>query len=144
MIDRLTLGLGKAAAITMLAYFCLKFIAVAHENTWPLLATSYGRLFLLEVGGFVLVPGFIFVQATRRRSAALARLAAAITVPGVILNRLTVSFFALNYDLPNREFFHPREIVIAITIITIELLLYRWVVNRLPVHRGLPADSYGH
>jgi Ni/Fe-hydrogenase subunit HybB-like protein len=143
-LDGLTLGLGKAAAITMFAYFCLKFIAIAHEDAWPLLATPYGHMFLLEVVGFVLVPGFIFVQATRRQSAGLARLAAALTVPGVILNRLTVSMLALNTDLPHRQFVHPREAIIAVAVVTIEIMLYRAVVNRLPVHCGLPADVYEH
>jgi Ni/Fe-hydrogenase subunit HybB-like protein len=140
-LDALTVGLGKAAAVVMFAYFCLRYVAVAHEDNWRLIAGPYGELFLLETLGFVLVPGFMFVQAARRRSAKLARLAAAITVPGVILNRLSVSMFALNYELPHREFAHPRELLIVLSIVTVELLLYRWVVNRMPVHCGLPEHG---
>jgi Ni/Fe-hydrogenase subunit HybB-like protein len=144
VIDRLTVGLGKAAALTLFTYFCLRLITVAHEDNWRLLTTSYGQLFLLEMFGFVLMPCFLFLSGVRRQSATLVRFAAAITVPGVIFNRLLVSMFALNWDLPHRSFAHPRELVIMAAVITIELLGYRWIVNRMPVHQGSPLFPAGH
>jgi len=144
VIDNLTLGLGKAAAFTMLTYFCLKFVAVAHGDSWKYLGTSYGSLFLLEVFGFVLFPCFLFLSGVRKQNPALVRLAALITVPGVVLNRLAISLFALNWKLSEREFFNPKEYMVAVTVITIEILAYRWVVNRMPVHRGGPATMAGH
>jgi len=54
------------------------------------------------------------------------------------MNRLTISMFALNWELPHREFLSSKEFLVILTIITIEILIYRWVVNRLPVHRAHP------
>jgi Ni/Fe-hydrogenase subunit HybB-like protein len=135
VIDRLTLGLGKAAAVTMFAYFCLKYLSVAHDDNWRHLAGPYGPIFLLETFGFVLLPCVLYLAGVRRRNASVVRWAALITVPGVILNRLNVTYLALNWNLPHRELFHGREMLIVATVVTIELLAYRWIVNRLPVHR---------
>ena len=65
-------------------------------------------------------------------------------VVGVIMNRLIVAIFGLGWGLPHREFAHPRELLILVSMITIEILLYRWVVNRLPVHRDLPTGPDAH
>jgi len=138
-IDRLQLGLGKAAAFVMFTYFFVKVVGVAHSDNWNLLFTRpYGYIFLLEVLGFVLFPCFMFVSAVRRGDVKLVRFAAFVAVAGVMLNRLMISIFALNYKIPHREFFAGKELWIVLTVVTIEILVYRWVVNRLPVHRTHP------
>jgi Ni/Fe-hydrogenase subunit HybB-like protein len=136
--DRLTIGLGRAAALVLLTYFCLKWVGVAHGNHWDLLNTSWGHWFLVEVFGFVLVPCFLFAYGVRSGSARLIRFTAFFTILGVAVNRLTVSIIALNWKLPHREFFRWRELILVITIITVEILVYRWIVNRMPVHRDHP------
>jgi Ni/Fe-hydrogenase subunit HybB-like protein len=136
--DRLTIGLGRAAALVLLTYFCLKWVAVAHGNHWDLLNTSWGHWFLVEVFGFVLLPCFLFVYGVRRRNAPLIRFTAFFTILGVAVNRLTVSIIALNWKLPHREFFRWRELILVMTIITVEILVYRWIVNRMPVHTDHP------
>ena len=45
---------------------------------------------------------------------------------------------ALNWQLPHREFFEWREFLIVIAVITIEVLVYRWILNRMPVLRQHP------
>ncbi len=136
IIDRLQLGLGKAAAFVMFSYFFIKVIGVAHGNLWDLLFTKpYGYIFLIELLGFVLFPCFLYVTAIRKGDVKLVRFTAFVAVAGVILNRLMVSLFANNYKLPHREFFSAKELIVVITIVTIEILVYRWAVNRLPVHR---------
>jgi len=139
IIDGLTLGLGKAASFVMITYFFLKIIGIAHDDHWDLLLTRpYGYQFLIEIFGFVLLPCFMYVFGVRTGDAKLVRIAAFTSVAGVILNRLTISMFGLNWELPHREFFAPKEIIVVLTIITIEVLIYRWVVNRLPVHQTHP------
>jgi len=59
-------------------------------------------------------------------------------VLGVIANRLTVSMFAFNWQLPHREFFYWKEIIVVASIVTIEIVVYRWIVNRMPVHMEHP------
>jgi Ni/Fe-hydrogenase subunit HybB-like protein len=143
-LDGLTLGLGKGAAMVMITYFALKFVALAHGDHWDLLGTGYGIWFLVEIIGFVLLPCFMFVLGVRRASARIVRFAAVYAILGVIANRLTVSMFAFNWQLPHREFFYWKEVLIIAAIITIEVLVYRAIVNRLPVHMEHPHYKGSH
>jgi Ni/Fe-hydrogenase subunit HybB-like protein len=136
--DRLTIGLGRAASLVLLTYFCLKWVGIAHGHHWDLLNTSWGHWFLVEVFGFVLLPCFLFVYGVRNRSVGLIRFTAFLTILGLIVNRFTVSMIALNWQLPHREFVHWKELILVITLITVEILMYRWIVNRMPVHRDHP------
>ena len=136
--DRLTIGLGRAASLVLLTYFCMKWVGVAHGHHWDLLNTSWGLWFLVEVFVFVLLPCFLFASGVRNRNASLIRFTAFFTILGVAVNRLTISMIALNWKLPHREFFHWKELILVITIITVEILTYRWIVNRMPVHREHP------
>ena len=136
--DRLTIGLGRAASLVLLTYFCLKWVGVAHGHHWDLLNTSWGHWFLVEVFGFVLLPCFLFVYGVRNRSVGLIRFTAFLTILGLIVNRFTVSMIALNWQLPHREFVHWKELILVVTLITVEILMYRWIVNRMPVHRDHP------
>lgn len=142
--DRLTIGLGKAASLVLFTYFCLKWIGVAHGNQWDLLSTPWGHWFLTEIFVFVLLPCFLFLFGVRNRSVGLVQFTAFFTILGLIINRFNVSLIALNWKLPHREFFHWKELIIVISIITIEILAYRWIVNRMPVHREHPVYREVH
>ncbi len=74
----------------------------------------------------------------------LIQFAALITIIGIIINRLNVSLIALNWQLPHRELFNWREFLIVIAVITIEILVYRWIVNRMPVLREHPEYKGEH
>jgi len=142
-IDRLILGLSKAAAVMLFTYFGLKWIGVAHGQHWNLLTTPYGYWFLVEVFGFVLLPCLLFVGAVRTSDATLARWASVLTVLGIVVNRLNVSVLTFQWDLENRYFPHWMEFVVTITIVTVGLISFRWIVNRMPVlveHPDFVAD----
>ncbi len=144
-IGQLTLGLGKAASFALFTYFCLKVLGVAHSHSWHLLATPWGAWFLLEMFGFVLLPCFFFLTGVRNQNVSLVRFTAFLTVIGIACNRLTVSLLASSWRFPQVEIFHGKEFIIVLTVITIEILVYRWVVNRLPVHREdpkFPGDGH--
>lgn len=143
-IDRLVLGLGKAAAVVLFSYFCLKWIGVAHGQHWGLLLTPYGYWFLLEVLGFVLLPCLLFGYAVRKQSAALVRFASVLSVLGIVLNRLNVSVITFQWDMPDRYFPRWTEFAVTITIIMLGLLTFRWMVNRMPVLRDHPAYATEH
>ena len=134
----LTLGLGKAASFVLFTYFGLKIVGLAHGHHWDLLGTPYGHWFLVELLGFVLVPSFLFAWGVRSRSVGLVRFTAFFTILGVAVNRLNVSMIALNWRLPHRVFFYWKEFIVVIAMITIEILVYGWIVNRLPVYREHP------
>jgi Ni/Fe-hydrogenase subunit HybB-like protein len=143
-IDRLVLGLGKAASVVLFSYFCLKWIAVAHGQHWGLLLTPYGYWFLLEVFGFVLLPCFLYALGVRRQSARLVRFTSILTVLGIILNRLNVSIITYQWNLEERYFPHWMEFVVTISIITVGLLTFRWIVNRMPVLYDHPDYAGTH
>ncbi len=143
-IDRLVLGLGKAACVVLFTYFCLKWIGVAHGQHWDLLLTPYGYWFLVEVLGFVLAPCLLFGMAVRRQSANLVRFASVLTVLGIILNRLNVSLITFQWNLPDRYFPRWTEFMVSVTVITIGLLTFRWIVNRMPVLREHPRFGAAH
>jgi len=143
-LDKITLGLGKAASFVLLTYFGLKMIALAHGHHWNLLGTSWGAWFLVEILVFVLLPSFLFLFATQRRKVGLVQFTAILTIIGVIINRLNVSLIALNWELADRELFYWKEFLIVIGVITIEILVYRWIVNRMPVLREHPDYKGEH
>ena len=143
-LDRLTLGLGKGAALTMFTYFGLKWVALAHGNHWDLLGTNYGIWFLVVMFGFVLAPCFLFVFGVRNGKVNVVRVAAVVAILGVIANRFTVSMIAFNWKLPDRPLPGWMGVSIVATIVTVEILLYRWVVNRLPVHKEHPRYGRAH
>jgi Ni/Fe-hydrogenase subunit HybB-like protein len=137
-LDNITLGLGKAAAFALITYFGLKIVTLAHGNHWDLLNTPLGYWFLVELLGFVLLPCLLFIVATKRKSVGLVRFTAILTILGIIVNRFNVSMVALNWQLPGREFFNWSEILIVVSVITLEIVVYRWIVNRMPVLRQHP------
>jgi Ni/Fe-hydrogenase subunit HybB-like protein len=143
-LDGLALGLGKGAALTMVTYFALKWVALAHGNHWDLLGSGYGVWFLVEMFGLVLTPCFLFVIGVRQARVTVVRVAAVLAILGIVANRLTVTMLAFNWQLPHRELPSWREAWVVLTIVTIEILVYRWIVNRLPVHKEHPAYPGGH
>jgi len=132
-LNELTLGMGKAVAFVLFTYFGLKIIGIAHGNHWDLLGTSWGYWFLTELLAFVLLPCLLFVIAVQKKNVALVRFGALLTIIGVIINRLNVSLITFDWNLPHRELFNWKEFMIVVTIVTIEILVYRWIIKRMPV-----------
>ncbi len=137
-VDRITVGLGKAASLVLASYFALKVIALAYGDHWDLLNTPYGYWYGVEMIGFVLTPCILFAIGGKAKNVGLVRFTALLTVMGVIINRLNVSLIAFNWDLPGRELVTPNEVIIAVSVLTIDVLVYRWIVNRMPVLREHP------
>jgi Ni/Fe-hydrogenase subunit HybB-like protein len=144
--EGLTLGFGKAAALVLAGYFAIKVFGIALGDNWALLFTPYGLWFLLELIGFVLAPCFLFAIGVRERRTKVIRVAAIVTVLGIVLNRLNVSVIAYNWQLPFSQRYVPSwmEISISAFIITIGLLVYRFIVTRMPVLYEHPDYKKAH
>jgi Ni/Fe-hydrogenase subunit HybB-like protein len=129
------LGFSKAASFIMMGYFAIKIIGIAVDNNWPYLATGWGLWFLLELAGFVLVPAFMFAIAAREKRVRLARIAALISILGVVLNRLNISIIAFNWNLPGAELYIPSlmEIGTSVFIVTLGIVAYRFISVRMPI-----------
>lgn len=146
-LDRLTVGLGKGACIGIFVYFVLKLVGIAHDDNWHLLSTPYGKWFLLELVGFVLIPALVLTYGVKRNSAGIVRFGAFYSIVGVVLNRINVSIVAFNWNLPDHlhHIIPPwQEVMIVMTIATIHILIFRWIVSRMPVTREEPGYREGH
>ena len=136
-IDDITLGLGKAASLVFFTYFGFRLVSVTHEGAWKYLNTPFGYWFLLEILLFAALP-FLFYSGVQNKNVRLVQYAAVLTMVAVIMNRFNISLIAFNWQLPHRELFYWKEMVVVIAVVTIEILVYRWVVNRMPVLRQHP------
>ncbi len=146
-LPRLTLGLGKGAAIAIYVYFAIKVIALAHDNNWHLLNTGYGYWYLVEIFLLVLAPALIYSLGVRKASVGTVRFAAFLSVFGVIMNRINISIISFNWNLPNhlQNIIPPwKEVAVVMAIATLHILIFRWILNRMPVLREEPDYEESH
>ncbi|MBN1655626.1 MAG: polysulfide reductase NrfD [Deltaproteobacteria bacterium] len=145
-LDELTVGLGKAGAITMLAYFAVKVTDVALMDTWHYIFTPMGLWYLLEMVGFVLLPCLLYALGYRERRPRLIRLTAVLAVLGVILNRLNVSVIAFNWQLPyeQRYFPHWMEYVTVLFLITLGIVVFKFVSDWFAIVHDHPDYQSHH
>ena len=59
--------------------------------------------------------------------------AAVLTLIGIVLNRLNISVIAFKWYLPVRYVPTWQEIVVTLAVLSAEIWVFRWVVNRMPV-----------
>jgi len=137
--NNMVLSLSKICAYTLFAYLFMQIIVLVHGQHLNLLTTPMGYWYLLEIIGFVVLPIFLFVFAYRNSNILLTRIAAIVTILGIILNRLNVSIIAFRWDAATHYVPSWMEIVISLAIIFIQIWIFRWVINRMPVIRKSPS-----
>ena len=137
-------GLAKICAGTMFAYFFLKLLVFIHGQSWDLLNTPMGYWFLLEMLGFVLLPMGLFFYSYRTNNISLVKIAAIITILGVILNRLNVTVIGFKWDMAIRYIPSWMELVVTLAVIFTEIWIFRWVINRMPVLSDSPSWAKNH
>ena len=137
-------GLSKICAGTMFAYFFLQLLVFIHGQRWDLLNTGMGHWFLLEMLGFVLLPMILFFISYRNNNITMIKIAAVITMIGVILNRLNVSIIGYRWDEAVRYVPSWMEVVVALAVIFTQIWIFRWVINRMPVLRDSPSWANEH
>lgn len=153
--EGVTTGFAKAASLVLASYFCLKVLGIAMDNNWHYLTTGYGAWFLVELLVFVALPCLLYAMAVRERNIPLIKWSAALTVVGIIVNRFNVSMVAFNWQLPAVDRYFPSwmEIAVSVFIITVGILLFRFISSRMPIfhehpdyamHEPEPAQSPRH
>lgn len=144
--ETVTLGFGRAASVVLAAYFAIKTFDTAMGEHWGLLFTPYGLWFQFEMLGFVLLPCLLFAVGARDRNTVLIRWTALWTVLGVVVNRLTVSLIAYNYTLPWEMRYVPRwsEIGISLFLVTLGVVVFRFIVTRMPIFYEHPDFKSAH
>jgi len=138
--DKVVFGFGKAASIVMMGYLFIRIYGIAMDNNWSYLATGYGAWLIVELAGFVALPSFLYAIGVRERKTGIIRVAAAMTVLGVVINRFNVSLVAFNWQLPSAEKYFPSwmEIAISIFVVTLIVTAYRFICTYMPVLREHP------
>lgn len=131
-------GLAKGCAGAMFAYLFLKVLVFIHGRHWDYMNTRWGYWYLTEVVGFVVIPCAIYIHAVRQRNVNLIRIASVLTLIGIILNRLNVSIIAFKWDAPVRYYPTWMEIEVSLAVICVNIWVFRWIVNRMPVLRASP------
>jgi Ni/Fe-hydrogenase subunit HybB-like protein len=134
----IVLGLARICAGTMFIYLFLQALVFIHEKRAAYLGSPMGYWYLVELIGFVLIPCVLFIQGLSRKSMAFVRVAAIMTLVGVLLNRLNVSLIAFKWYAPARYFPSWMEVEITLAIIFAEIWVFRWVVSRMPVLKRPP------
>jgi len=132
-------GLSKICAVAMFAYFFLQVLVFIHGKRWDLLSTPMGYWYLLEMFGFVLLPMMLFFYSYRRNSIFMIKVAAILTMLGVIMNRLNVTVIGFRWDAIIRYVPTWMELAVTLTVIFTEIWIFRWVINRMPVLRESPS-----
>ncbi len=146
-------GFAKAAAVVLMAYLGIKVVGLAADHNWHYLLTGWGAWYLVEMLGFVALPAFLYAMGVREHNAKLVKIAAVLTVLGIVLNRFNVSLVAFNWQLPAADRYFPSwmEITISVFIVTVGLLVFRFIASRMPIfyehpdfREREPADLHEH
>jgi Ni/Fe-hydrogenase subunit HybB-like protein len=137
--DNIIHGLAKICAGSMFAYLFLQFLVFIHGRNWDLLNTPMGYWFLLEMIGFVLIPMMLFFYSYRKRNILTIKIAAILTMVGVILNRLNVTVIGFRWDAATHYVPSWMEIIVTFAVIFTEIWIFRWVIRRMPVLRESPT-----
>ncbi len=132
-------SLSKICAFTMLVYFFLHIVVFVHGKHWVYLGSRLGAWYLVEMLGFVILPMILYFIAYRTRNINLVKVTSVLTMLGIIINRLNVTVIAFKWDAPTHYVPSWQEIVVTLTVLSIEIWIFRWVVRRLPVLRESPS-----
>jgi Ni/Fe-hydrogenase subunit HybB-like protein len=136
-------GLSKVCAMAMFAYLFLQVLIFVHGQRWSYLGTPMGYWYLTEMIGFVLFPMILFFYSYRRNNTLLIKVAAVITMLGIIINRLNVTVIGFKWDAVSHYYPSWMEIVVTLAVIFTEIWIFRWIINRMPVLRDSPSWAKG-
>jgi Ni/Fe-hydrogenase subunit HybB-like protein len=139
--NSILIGLGKACAGALFVYFFMKILLLIHGKQWALLATPMGTWYLAELIGLILLPCVLFLHGVRYQNVTVIRMAAVLSMLGIIVNRLNYTVIAYKWYVPLSQRYIPSwgEITITLAIILTEVWVFRWIANRMPVFRESPA-----
>jgi len=139
--NSILIGLGKGCAGALFVYFFMKILLLIHGKQWALLATPMGTWYLVELIGLILLPCVLFLHGVRYQNVTVIRMAAILSMLGIIVNRLNYTVIAYKWYVPLSQRYIPSwgEITVTLAIILTEVWVFRWIANRMPVFRQSPA-----
>lgn len=131
-------SLAKISAGGMFLYFVMTILIFVHEQNWQYLSSNMGYWYLLEIIGFVVLPMILFCYSCVKQKNVVIKIAALLTLLGIMLNRMNVSIIAFRWDAADQYVPSWQEFVVTLTIIFLEIWVFRWIVRRMPVLRKSP------
>jgi Ni/Fe-hydrogenase subunit HybB-like protein len=134
-------GLGRVCAGAMFVYLFVQGVVFIHGQRWEYLNSGWGLWYLLEMIGFVAIPGVLFTLAVRNQNIKMIRIASVLALLGIVLNRLNVSVIAFKWYAPNHYYPSWQEIWITLTVIFAEIIIFRWIANRMPIFSDVEEDE---
>jgi Ni/Fe-hydrogenase subunit HybB-like protein len=141
--SNILISLARICAISMFVYLCMTGLVFLHGKNMAYINTPWGYWYLVEIVGFVLLPCMIFLTGYRRRNLKWIRVAAVLSIIGIILNRLNISTIAYQWYEGSLHFPTWMEIVVSFAVIFVQILVFRAVVRRMPVYQESPSWATG-
>jgi Ni/Fe-hydrogenase subunit HybB-like protein len=136
--NKILVNLSGICAAAMFAYLFMQVLVFIHNKNWDHLNTGMGYWFQFEMIGLVIVPMVMFYHAYRTKNTRLVKIAAILTMLGIIINRLNLTVIGFRWDDPVRYIPNWRELVITLTVIFTEIWVFRWIIRRMPVLSDSP------
>ena len=131
--EKIMKSLSGICAMAMLAYLFMQVLILIHDKDWNYLNTGYGRWYLFEMLGLVALPMVLFYYGYKKAGKNIIRIAAILTMVGIIVNRLNVTVIGFRWEDPVRYVPSWQELVITCTVIMTEIWIFRWIIRRMPV-----------
>ena len=142
--DGIVLDLARIAGMTMFVYLFLEAIKLVHGSKWAYFASGWGAWYGVEVLGFMALPMVLLLAGSARRSLPLVRVGAAMTLVGIVLNRMNVSVIAFKWYAPVHYVPSAMEVVVSAGVLCAEIWVFRWIVMRMPVFGLEPEWAREH
>lgn len=133
------ISLGRICSFSMFVYLTMVILVFLHGKDYMYMNTPWGYWFLVEVVGFVLIPCLIFFYGFKFQNLTSIRFAAVMSIVGIILNRLNISTISYQWYDGSLHFPTWMEIVVSLAVIFVQLLVFRWIVRRMPVYQKTPG-----
>lgn len=131
--DAIVISLARICGATMFVYLFLKLLVFVHGQRWVYLFSGWGAWWTFEMVGLVALPALMFLYGNRTGNLRLIKLAAIATLIGIIINRLNVTVIGFKWDAPVRYIPSWMEIEVTLAVLSAEVWVFRWIVNRMPV-----------
>ena len=133
------INLARICSISMFVYLFMSAMVFIHGKDYYHLNTGWGSWYVVEMLGFVFVPCMLFLLGFKKANLTIIRVAAIMSTIGIILNRMNISTISYNWFDKSLHWPTWMEFVVCAAVIFVQLLVFRWIVRRMPVYRESPA-----
>ena len=137
------ISIARICSVSMFVYLSMVILVFIHGKNYAYINSSWGYWYLVEILGFVLFPCLLFLLGYRRLNLRFIRIAAVIAIIGIILNRLNISTISYQWYEGSIHFPTWMEVVVSAAVIFVQLLVFRWIIRRMPVYTEPPVWASG-